>query len=247
MRTLFDAVPDQTVPRALFEPRYNIRPTQQILMVRPSLSGGREIVAARWGFLPHWYKSESGGPLLINARSETLHEKPAFRDACRARRCLIPADGFYEWQGAGTPARKPYWIAPYDEAPLVLGGIWQEWQGKPTVAIVTTAANESLSPLHDRLPLAVAPQDFALWLGEAGHGAARLMRVPEEAFYRFHRIGAEINRGGREAPDHAGLRTPLSEAALAKEAEVAATQDAVPGTKGVPPATDDIPEQGRLL
>jgi putative SOS response-associated peptidase YedK len=165
-------------------PRPNVSPTQTVPVVVPG-PDGRLIVPMRWGFLPHWYREPGAGPLLINARAETIAEKPAFRAAVRERRCLVPADGFYEW--TGEKGRKvPHVIRPAAGGLIAFAGIWQDWGRDaargPTMAIVTCAANDRLAAVHDRMPVVIAPGDFALWLGEEGPGAAALMRpAPEEA------------------------------------------------------------------
>jgi putative SOS response-associated peptidase YedK len=146
---------------------------------------GRRLRPMRWGFLPHWYKTPSDGPLLINARAETLADKPAFRAAARARRCVIPADAFYEWQGE-KGAKTPFVIRRRDGDMLALAGLWQDWEAPEgrlaTCAIVTCDANATLAPIHHRMPVVLAPGDVALWLGEAGHGASTLMRpAPDDA------------------------------------------------------------------
>ena len=190
MARLFEAAPGLPGPDA---PRLNISPTQSI-PVAMSGTQGRRLVAMRWGFVPHWYKILNGGPLLINARAETIinaraetiAEKPAFRAAARERRCLIPADAFYEWQGE-KGAKIPFVIAREDNAMMALAGIWQDWgrdgqERIATCAIVTCAASTRIAPVHHRMPVVIAPADFALWLGEAGPGAARLMvPAPEDA------------------------------------------------------------------
>ncbi|MGB0498852.1 MAG: SOS response-associated peptidase [Rubricella sp.] len=166
-----------------FEHRANrdVRPTQSIPVVI-SQDGSRRLLRMRWGFLPRWYRTPTDGPLIINARSETIAEKPAFREACRQRRCLIPANGFYEWQAiAGERRKRVHWIAPEGEGLFGFAGVWQLWTGTEggsiaTCAIVTCAADGALAAIHERLPVAIDRQDRALWLGEAGHGAARLMR-----------------------------------------------------------------------
>ena len=138
-------------------------------------AGARRLVAMRWGFLPHWYKRESDGPLLINARAETVAEKPAFRAAVRERRCLVVASGFYEWTKDDAGARLPWYITRRDGAPIAFAGLWQSWgqeAPRPTCDIVTTAANETLGAIHHRMPLILEPGDWPLWPGEAGHGAA---------------------------------------------------------------------------
>jgi putative SOS response-associated peptidase YedK len=177
MAHLFEADLAELGPDA---PRPNVSPTETVPVV-VSHEGDRSIVPMRWGLLPFWYESERGGPLIINARAEEIAAKPAFARAVRERRCLLPADGFYEWQGEKA-ARVPYVVRPRDGGPIAFAGIWAEWRGLPTCAIVTCPASARLAPIHDRMPVVIAPADFALWLGEAGPGAARLMvPAPDEA------------------------------------------------------------------
>jgi len=191
-------------------PRYNICPTQNITTVTAT-PDGRHLLPMRWGFLPQWYKTDRDGPLLINARAETIAEKPAFRAACRERRCLIPATGFYEWTKTADGRRDPWYIYPKTANFLAFGGIWQDWttpEGAKiaTCAIVTTAANEAISAVHHRMPVTIAPDDFALWLGEAGKGAARLMRPADEGALGFYRVDPRVNSN---RPDDAELLAPL--------------------------------------
>lgn len=174
----------------------NICPTQAVLTIL-SRDGQRHAGPMRWGFLPHWYKSQTDGPLLINARAETVDQKPAFAQAVRTRRCIIPASGFYEWTKDATGARLPWYIHPAQDVLLAFAGIWQVWaQGdtlKATCAIATCAANTKLSHIHHRMPVILAPQDWPKWLGEDGHGAAILMRPAPEHALLFHRVGTAIN------------------------------------------------------
>jgi putative SOS response-associated peptidase YedK len=150
-------------------PRYNIAPTQTVAAVRISpASGTRELVLLRWGFIPSWAKDPAVGNRLINARSETAHLLPAFRDAFRARRCLIPASGFYEWRKQG-PRKQPFYVRMRDGRPLAFAGLWERWEdpggtAMETCTILTTDANPILSPIHDRMPAIVAPRDHGLWL-----------------------------------------------------------------------------------
>lgn len=183
-------------------PNYNICPTNQVCAVT-SDGGVRHVASMRWGFIPHWYAKPSGGPLLINARGETLAEKPAFRDAARARRCLIPATGFYEWTKEGE-ARLPWYITRADGAPVVFAGVWQRWErdgaAHTTCAIVTTGAGKAISQIHHREPVTLAPGDYAKWLGEEGHGAALLMRPAPEAHLEFFRVDAAVNSNRAAGP-----------------------------------------------
>ena len=204
--------------------------TERILAVSLDEEGERALSAFRWGFLPRWAKGPRDGPPLINARSETIAEKPAFKSSFRSRRCLVPADGFYEWRALsktgpkGKPVKQPHWIRPADGEPLVFGGVWRSWRGPdgeetPSLAIVTTAANESMSALHDRLPLRLAPEDFSTWLEGDEEEAASLMRAPAEAYYAHHPVSPRINRGGREAPDDPALIEPFEETEKADDNE----------------------------
>ncbi|WP_425045653.1 SOS response-associated peptidase [Primorskyibacter sp. S87] len=192
MAQLFAAQPANALPRV---PNFNVCPTNAVHVVR-SGETGRQLLPMRWGFLPHWYKTENGGPLLINARAETLAEKPAFRAACRDRRCLLVATGFYEWTKDAEGNRMPWYIHRRDGAPIAFAGIWQNW-GKddpnPTCAVVTTAANLTLSAIHHRMPLILEPDDWPLWLGEAGKGAAALMVPGNEEVLAFHRVARDVN------------------------------------------------------
>jgi len=192
MAQLFAAQPANALPDV---PNYNVCPTNPVHVVRAGDSG-RNLVAMRWGFLPHWYKSQTAGSLLINARAETLAEKPAFRAACHDRRCLIVASGFYEWTKNADGDRLPWYIHRTDHAPIAFAGIWQEWgKDEPcaTCAIVTTAANQNLSAIHHRMPVILEPADWPLWLGEAGKGAAALMQAGEEDVLSFHRVERAVN------------------------------------------------------
>jgi putative SOS response-associated peptidase YedK len=202
MARLFDAAPDNDLP---VPPDYNVCPTRPVNAVRTG-AGGRRLSALRWGFLPHWYKTPTDGPLLINARAETIADKPAFRAAARERRCLIPATGFYEWTKDDAGNRLPWYIARADGAPLVMAGVWQDWTGADgthlaTCAIVTTAASTVMAELHHRMPVILEPADWPLWLGEAGKGAARLMRAAPEDALVWHRVGTAVNSNRASGPE----------------------------------------------
>lgn len=205
MTQIFEAEPQGALPDT---PRYNICPTQDVHVVR-SDGGLRHLTAMRWGFIPHWYKAMNGGPLIINARSETIASKPAFAEAVRSQRCLIPASGFYEWRREGKE-KTPFWVqgAGKDGSNLPLvafAGVWREWQGPDgpvqSCAIVTTDASNALSAIHHRAPLAVRQEDWPLWLGEAGKGAARLMIPPAEDFWAFHEVDAAVGNRLSDGPE----------------------------------------------
>jgi putative SOS response-associated peptidase YedK len=193
MVQLFEATPSNNLPEA---PNYNVCPTVQIPVVT-SDGDARRLRPMRWGFVPHWYEKPNGGPLLINARAETIAEKSAFRAACRARRCLIPVTGFYEWTRDGKTTPLPWFVQRCDGAPLVMAGIWQDWErgdeALTTCAIVTTSANKAMARIHHRIPVILSQQDWSLWLGESGKGAALLMKSAPEDALSFHRVGTEVN------------------------------------------------------
>jgi putative SOS response-associated peptidase YedK len=205
MARLFEAAPSNDLPQG---PRYNICPTQDVGVVT-SDGQGRRYRPMRWGFVPHWYKTPTEGPLLINARAETIAEKPAFRAACRERRCLVPATGFYEWTKDENDNRLPWYFTTPDGAPLVFAGIWQAWD-KPetggetpltTCAIVTCAASNWMAETHHREPVSLAPEDWAKWLGEDGKGAAPLMRPAPEGRYRRWRVDPRVNSNRATGPE----------------------------------------------
>lgn len=144
-----------------FPPRYNIAPTQPVAVVTGE-TNGRHFQLMRWGFIPAWVKDPKTFSLVINARSETVLEKPAFRNAIRRRRCLVPADGYYEWQVRGRH-KQPFFIHPRDGAPMGLAAVAETWAGPngeelDTVAIMTTAAREEMEHLHARVPVVIAPR-----------------------------------------------------------------------------------------
>lgn len=201
MAQVFDAAPANDLPEV---PNYNVCPTTQVATVT-SDAGTRHLRPMRWGFVPHWYKSVNDGPLLINARAETIAEKPAFRTACRERRCLVPASGFYEWTRLEDGTKLPWYITRRDGAPLAFAGIWQDWErdgeALTTCAIVTTGANEAMSEIHHRIPVVLEQEDWPLWLGEAGKGAATLMQTPAEDVLAFHRVSRAVNSNRASGPE----------------------------------------------
>lgn len=149
-----------------FAPRYNIAPAAEVLIVRAT-EGVRSIARVRWGLEPRWAKDPSIGNKLSNARAETVAEKPAFRDAYRWRRCLVPASGFYEWKPeAGR--KQPYYVHPANGALFAFGGLWERWQGpegpRETCVIVTTEANHRMRAIHDRMPVIIDAGNYARWL-----------------------------------------------------------------------------------
>jgi putative SOS response-associated peptidase YedK len=162
-----------------FKASYNVCPGTEILVVRAAREGRRVARAHRWGLIPHWAKDPAIGNKLAGrltaARGESLAERPAFRDAFRQWRCLVPASGFYEWQARGG-RKHPWYLRPLDAELFALAGITALWRGVRSVSLITTEPNELMRPIHDRMPVIVAPQDYQAWLDPAQHDAAELMR-----------------------------------------------------------------------
>ncbi|MEJ5217614.1 SOS response-associated peptidase [Cognatishimia sp. D5M38] len=198
MAQLFDAAPANDMPDV---PNYNVCPTTGVHVVMSDDT--RKLVTMRWGFLPHWYKSPTEGPLLINARAETIAEKPAFREACRARRCLIPISGFYEWTKDEAGKRWPWYIQ--GPQTLALAGVWQDWgpddARQRTCAVVTIKANETMSQVHHRMPVVIDQEDWGLWLGEEGFGAAPLMKAADEDLLSFYQVDPKVNSNRAQGPE----------------------------------------------
>lgn len=162
-----------------YPPRWNIPPGTDIPVIRQSPEDRRVLDLLRWGLVPHWAKDTSIGQRLINARAETVAKKAAFREAFRRRRCLIPAEGFYEWKTVGK-SKQPYYISLSSGEPLAMGGLWEYWRAPDggvlrTCAIVTTSSNSLLAPIHDRMPVIIAPEHWHIWLAGTPQAAARLL------------------------------------------------------------------------
>jgi len=197
LAALFDAVPGNDLPVG---PNFNVCPTNTLAVVT-SDGGQRRLRAMRWGFLPNWYKAPNDGPLIINARSDTVATKPAFREAVRTRRCIVPASGFYEWSAGDKGARLPWYITRADGLPMALAGVWQRWGDIDTVAVVSTEAGPGMAGIHDREPVVLERADWPLWLGEAGHGAAVLMRASAPGVLAApFRVGVEVNSNRAAGP-----------------------------------------------
>ncbi len=188
-------------------PRWNIAPTQKVPVVRAE-TGARGLEFVSWGLVPKWAKDTSIAGRLINARSETVAVKPSFREALRKRRCLVPADGFYEWKAAGK-SKLPFHFSMKDESPFAMAGLWERWVGPDggvleSCALVTTQANERVRPVHDRMPAILSPEDFATWLDPQVTEASRLtpMLVPFEADrMKATAVERNVNNARFEGPD----------------------------------------------
>jgi putative SOS response-associated peptidase YedK len=204
-----------------FPPRYNVAPTQPIPVVLVE-NGARHFRLMRWGLLPGWVKDPKGFTLLINARSETVLEKPAFKRAIRRRRGLIPADGYYEWK-AIDGRKQPFFIHHADGAPLSFAAVFETWIGPngeelDTVAIVTAAASADLAVLHHRVPVTIATGDFDRWLecrNDDVESAMGLLAAPREGEFAWHEVSIRVNH---VANDDAQLVLPITEEQSAAEA-----------------------------
>jgi putative SOS response-associated peptidase YedK len=189
-----------------FPPRYNVAPTQPIAVVR-LIDGKRQFALMRWGLLPSWVKDPKNFTLLINARGESLTEKPAFRAAMKRRRCLIPADGFYEWKATGA-RKQPHYVRAKSHGPLAFAGLWESWTGPngeelETAAIVTTRANETLKSLHERMPVIVPPDAFDVWLDCANvdaETASALIAPAPEGLLEAYEVSTAVNRTANDNP-----------------------------------------------
>ena len=196
-----------------FPPRFNVAPTQPVPVVILG-EGGRHFRLMRWGLVPAWVKDPRQITLLINARAETVREKPAFKNAIRRRRCLIPADGYYEWQASGQ-GKRPHFIHRRDGLPIGLAAVAETWIGPngeklDTVAIVTAVASADLAALHHRVPVTIAMGDFDRWLdcrADDVDEVLPLMRSPEEGEFVWHEVSTRVNR---VANDDAQLILPIT-------------------------------------
>ena len=180
-------------------PRYNIAPTQDVAVVRPS-EAGRELTLMRWGLIPSWTKDPKKAPLLNNARSETVAEKPSFRAAFKSRRCLIPASGFYEWKREGK-LKQPYYFRRPDDRPLAFAGLWEKWHDIESCTILTTDANELMAQIHDRMPVILSPNDYGEWLDPAAPEPGKLLTpFPSDELVSYP-VNPAVNNARNEGPE----------------------------------------------
>jgi putative SOS response-associated peptidase YedK len=190
------------------KPRYNIAPTQPVAVVRlrPDRPE-REMTFCRWGLIPAWAKDPSVGARLINARAEGVESKPSFRGPLRTKRCLIPADGFYEWERKGT-RKQPHLIARKDGRPFAMAGLWEAWaapdgSGVETCAILTTTPNEVVAPIHDRMPVILDREVHDRWLSRDAlvSELLALLRPCPAPLLTSHPVAATVNNPGHDGPD----------------------------------------------
>jgi putative SOS response-associated peptidase YedK len=209
---LFGLARDAHTPQPVLKPRYNIAPPASIPVVRVQ-EGARKLAELRWGLIPHW-NTDPNLKAHVNARSETVAQKPSFRNAFRSRRCLVPANGFYGWK-LGATKKQPYYFRPTSGGVFVCAAIWDRWDGPnglvETVAVLTMPANDLVRPMDERMPVIVGEGHFAAWLGPNETDAAKLLAgltpYPNERMERWP-VSTRVNSPAEDDPD---LLTPISE------------------------------------
>ena len=193
-----------------WQPRWNIAPTQAVAIIRQDAKEAkRSLNLVRWGLIPHWAKDASIGFKTSNAMSETASDKPAFRDAMRRRRCLIPADGFYEWQRLGPKEKQPYSFGLSDGSVFAFAGLWERWRDPAgasieTCTILTTRPNSLVADVHDRMPAIVKPEDYDLWLDPSMTNVALLADcfTPfDSRFMKKYPVSTRVNRAENDDPE----------------------------------------------
>ena len=192
---------------ANYPPRWNGAPSQELLVIRRNhQTGAVSLDPLRWGLIPYWCQDPKGGRKPINAKCETVHSLPTFRDAYRRRRCILPVDGFFEWKAIkGQKAKQPYAIAMKDGSPFGIGGLWENWRDPTssewvrTFAIITTDANDLVAEIHDRMPLILAPTDHTRWLSDEPDPGDLMRPFPAEPM-RMWTISTRVNKPENDDP-----------------------------------------------
>ncbi len=202
----FDLPLAAAMPNAAFMPRYNIAPTQPVTAVRHH-HDQREITFFKWGLVPSWSKDPKIGSRMINARSETVAEKPSFRAPFKRRRCIIPASGFYEWQKTAD-GKQPIYIHPTDDTTFALAGLWESWHSPDggeieTCTILTVSPNELMAPIHNRMPVILEKEDYDVWLqpgNQPEQGKHLLRPFPAERMATYP-VSKLVNSPRNDSPD----------------------------------------------
>ena len=203
-------------PLLNLRPRYNGAPVQDFAACRLDEDGNRTIVGLRWGLVPSWAKDSKMGARLINARAETVHNKPSYGAAFRSRRCLVPANGWFEWQRTGH-GKQPYFLALADRSPVSFAALWEHWDKEGTslesFTIITTAASTELADIHDRQPAIVDSDRFADWLDPSSPPPRLLdlVREPHAGPYERYAVSTRVNSVGNDDPD---ILAPISTATV---------------------------------
>jgi putative SOS response-associated peptidase YedK len=188
-------------------PRYNIAPTQAVPVVRLDKDGARRLSIVKWGLIPSWAKDPSIGNRQINARAETLTQRPAYRDAFARRRCLVPADGFYEWR-TNPDGKQPMLIHRDDHGLFCFAGLWERWHDAQadadvdSMTIITTSPNPLMSPIHNRMPAILAPEHYAIWLDRATppERLGELLRPSPDTGWRAEPVSKHVNNPRNDDP-----------------------------------------------
>lgn len=202
----------EATPRLL--PRFNVAPGQDIATIVQDGEGRRALAMRRWGLVPHWARDAKIGGRLINARSETAADKPAFRDAFRQRRCLVPADGFYEWAEVPGGPRQPYHVATAGGSCFAIAGLCERWrtpEGDPleTCVLLTAPSGPWLRPIHDRMPVVLPPDGWEAWLDPGQRDAERLQELLQRPFLQDWVLRPVSRRVNRPEFDDAGCLAPV--------------------------------------
>jgi len=200
LRQLFDF---QEQPN--LKPNYNVAPTQDVPIVRMEDDGKTHLRLLHWGLIPFWAKDKKIGYRMINARSESVAEKPSFRNAFKKRRCLVVADGFYEWRKEDS-AKQPYHIVMKDREPFAFAGLWESWRNKDdgseveSCTIITTDANPTMRQIHPRMPVILGPKDHGLWLDIEAAGGAGLLKPCPEDWLEAYPVSTHVNKPSNNDP-----------------------------------------------
>jgi putative SOS response-associated peptidase YedK len=199
----------EKIQEDLTRPRYNIAPTQFVAVIR-QLERERILSGMKWGLIPSWAKDAAIGSKMINARAETVAEKPAFRAAFKSRRIIVPASGFYEWKKTDSKTKQPFYFFMKEKPVFGFAGLWEEWTDKQTgdviesYTIITTEANKVLEPVHERMPVILKPEDYELWLDPQVKEAAKLQHLlvpyPAEKM-SSHAVGTSVNSPKTDSPE----------------------------------------------
>lgn len=201
------AVHFEATAEAEFAPRYNLAPTTRVPVVKAT-AAGRTLVLHHWGLIPSWAKDPALAGRLANARAETVAEKPSFRGPFRSRRCLVPADGFFEWQSLPGAAKQPFLFRATQGGLLAIAGLWDRWEGPESAVLsctlITTTASGDLAGIHDRMPVLLAPADFAAWLDPGNRdrdGLQALLRPAAEGLLCRVPVSPRVNKVSNDDPE----------------------------------------------
>ncbi len=201
---------DTQTAGGIWSPRFNIAPTQDVLIARVDTAEGKlEVGPAKWGLIPHWAKDQREGARMINARSETVAAKPAFRTSYRTRRCLVPADGFYEWLKKGPKDKQPHYIKMKDGSAYAYAGLWTKWRSPEgetvrSCTVLTTKPNELVAEVHDRMPVILSAGDYSAWLDPAvtdGDAVAHLLKPYPKEFMESYRVSRRVSKFQNDDPE----------------------------------------------